>query len=59
MINLNDIEKKKIDSVRKVVWDLRSSDDRAFDWQSKCPGVDTQRSQSVPFFRENFFKHIS
>ena len=28
------------------------SDDRAFDRQSKDPGLDTQRSGSVPFFTE-------
>ena len=44
--------KSSIDSVRKVLWNLRSSDDRAFDRQSKGPGVDTQRSGSVPFFTE-------
>ena len=35
---------------------IRSSGDRAFDQQSKGPGLETQRSQSVPFFTENFFK---
>ena len=45
-----------MDSVRKVVWIVRSSDDRAFDRQSKGPGLDTQRSGSVPFCTENFFK---
>ena len=38
------------------MWNLRSSDDRAFDRQSKGPGLDTQRSGSVPFFTEFFFK---
>ena len=42
----------KMDSVRKVLWNLRSSDDRAVDRQSKGPGLDTQRSGSVPFFTE-------
>ena len=31
---------------------LRSSDDGAFDRQSKSPGLDTQRSGRVPFFTE-------
>ena len=43
-------------SVKKVVWNLCSSNDRAFDRQSKGSGLDTQRSGSVPFFTENFFK---
>ena len=41
--------------MRKVVWNLRSSDDRAFDRQSKGPGLETQRSLSVPFIKETFF----
>ena len=41
-----------IDSVRKVLWNLRSSDNRAFDRQSKGPGLDTQGSGSVPSFAE-------
>ena len=43
-------------SVKKVVWNFRSTDDRAFDRQSKGPGFDTQRSESVPFFTKTFFK---
>ena len=43
---------------KKVLWNLRSSDNRAFDRQSKGPGVNMQRSGSVPFFTENFFKYI-
>ena len=46
----------QIDSVKKVLWNLRSSDDRAFDRQSKGLGLDTQRSGSVPFITENFFQ---
>ena len=46
--------------VNKFLWEklsnLRSSDDRAFDRQSKGHGLDTQRSGSVPFFTENFFR---
>ena len=38
--------------MKKVLWNFRSSDDRAFDRQSKGPGLDTQRSRSVPFFTE-------
>ena len=38
--------------MRKVLWNLRSSVDRAFDQQSKAPGLVTQRSGSVPFFTE-------
>ena len=44
-----------MDSVRKVVWNVRSSDDRAFGRQSKGHGLDTQRIVSVPFFTENLF----
>ena len=40
------------------MWNLRSSDDRAFDRQSKGPGLVTQRSGSVPFFTENFFDDV-
>ena len=40
------------DSVRKVLWNFRSSDDRAFDRQSKSPGLDTQRSRNVTLFTE-------
>ena len=54
------VEKVKIgvDSVRKILWNLRSSEERAFDRQSKGPGLDTQRRGSVPFFTEKFFKNI-
>ena len=38
----------------QVVWNLRSSDDRAFDRQSKGPGLGTQRSGSVPFVKYKF-----
>ena len=47
-----------IDYVRKVVWNIRSSDDRAFDRQSKGLGFDTQRSGSVLLFSQNFFFKI-
>ena len=40
------------------LWNLRSSDDRAYDRQSKGPGLDTQRSGSVPVFTENFFRNF-
>ena len=50
-------KQKYCDSVRKVLWNLRSSDDRAFERQSKGPGLDTQRSGSVPFFTEK--KNVS
>ena len=39
----------------KVVWNLHSSDDRAFNRQWKGPGLDTQRGGSVPFITEDFF----
>ena len=45
--------------MRKVLWNLHSSDHRAFDWQSKDPGLDTQRSVSVPSFTEKFATYIS
>ena len=35
---------------------LRSSDDRVLDGQSKVPGLDTQRCQNVPFSIEIFFQ---
>ena len=35
---------------------LRSSDNRTFDRQSEGPGLDTQRSGSVPFFTKNCLK---
>ena len=38
------------------LWNLRSSDDRAFDRKSKGPGLVTQRSGSVPFCTEKFLK---
>ena len=40
------------------MWNLRSSDDRAFDRQSKGTGLDTQRNGSVPFFTKNFFNKL-
>ena len=42
--------------MREVEWNLHSSDDKAFDRQSKGPELDTQWSQSVPFHTENIFQ---
>ena len=38
------------------MWNLRSSDNRAFDQQSNVPGLDTQRSGSIPFFTETILQ---
>ena len=42
----------------KIYLRFPSSDDRAFDRQSKNPGLDTQWSGSIPFFTENFFEKL-
>ena len=52
--NINQAQKNKFLSGK--LWNLRSSDDRVFDRQSKGPGLDTQRSGSVPFFTEKFLQ---
>ena len=42
---------------RNLLWNLRRSDDRAFDRQFKGPGIDTQRNGNVPFFTEIVFRY--
>ena len=46
-----------IDSVKKIVWNLRSSDDRAFDWQSKGPWLRYPAEWKRFFFHRKIFQH--
>ena len=47
---------KSFQSIMSIIRKVYHSDDRAFDRQSEGTGLDTQRSGSVPFFTEKFFK---